>query len=70
MGQEQNSLHHHHHHHHHEHSKKYVDSATRFKYDSLASIRRRKLIAKWGFRVLCVLAALSVLALIAVYTIG
>ena len=47
-----------------------MDSASQFKRDSLRAIERRKLLAKWGFRVLCVIAALSVIALIAVYLIG
>ena len=38
------------HHHHHSHHK--MDGASRFKYKSLLSLRRRKLLAKWLFRIL------------------
>ncbi len=46
-----------------------MDGASRFKYESLKAIRRRKFFAKWGFRALFVLAVLSVAALIIVYVI-
>jgi len=46
-----------------------MDSASRFKYESLRAIKRRKLLAKWGFRALFVVAVLSVIALIVVYII-
>ena len=61
----ENQHQHHHHHHHHKH----IDDATRFKRRSLASIERRKKLAKWSFRALVVVAVLSVLALITVYMI-
>ena len=57
---------HHHHHHHHSHQ---MDSASRFKYERLQAIKRRKLIAKWGFRALFTVAVLSVIALVVVYII-
>ncbi|MBR5084302.1 MAG: hypothetical protein IKX33_06840 [Prevotella sp.] len=54
---------HHHHHHHHSSSsssgkkhKKHMDDSDRFKRHGLSSIRRRKLISKWLFRFLCVVA--------------
>lgn len=59
---------HHHHHHHHQHTNE-MDSASRFKYESLRAIKRRKLIAKWGFRALFTVAVLSVIALVVVYII-
>ena len=56
--------HHHHHHHHH------MDGASEFKRKSLLSIRRRKIIEKWGFRILLAIAAVLALAVVAAYTIG
>ena len=44
--------HHHHHHHHH------MDDASRFKRNSLRAIRIRKLVTKWTFRVLVVIAVI------------
>lgn len=52
----EHSNHHHHHHHHKE------DDATRFKREALTSIRRKKLISKWLFRILCIIAAIMVIA--------
>lgn len=46
-----------------------MDSASRFKYESLRAIKRRKLLAKWGFRALVAIAILAVAALIAVYMV-
>ena len=57
----------HHHHHHHQH---WEDDATRFKRRSLASIKRWKLIKKWAFRALCVLAIIMAILVVLVYTIG
>lgn len=48
----------HHHHHHHHHKK---DDASRFKREALKSIRRKKFISKWLFRILCVVAAIMVI---------
>ena len=62
--------HQHQHHHHHSHSHKHhVDDATLFQRRSLNSIKMQKLIAKWGLRVLLVIAILMVLATILVYNI-
>ena len=55
-------------HHHHTHNQ-HMDSASRFKYESLRAIKRRKLLAKWGFRALVAIAILAVAALIAVYMV-
>ena len=55
----ENTNHHHHHHHHHR-----LDSATKFKQDSLKAIRRRKLFEKWGKIVLAIIAVIM-LALVA-----
>ena len=55
--------HHHHHHHHH------VDSATLFKRRQLAAIKRRKILTKWAFRALCVVAVLMAIAVFVVYHI-
>jgi len=55
----------HHHHHHHSSGKKkkrkHMDDSDRFKRHGLSSIRRRKLISKWLFRFLCLVAASIVL---------
>lgn len=61
MSEHSNHQHHHHHHHHHK-----EDDATRFKRETMASIRRRKLLSKWLFRILCVIAAITVVAAIVV----
>lgn len=52
--------------HHHTHK---MDDATRFKHNSLRSLRRRKIIAKWCKFILLVVAILMVLATIVVYII-
>lgn len=57
----ENINHHHHHHHHHK-----EDDASRFKREALNSIRMKKLIAKWAFRILCVIAAIMVIAAVVV----
>ena len=57
--------HHHHHHHHHK-----EDDATRFKRKSLSSIKRRKIIAKWLFGVLCIIAVFMLILVVLAYTIG
>lgn len=57
----ENSNQHHYHHHHHK-----EDDATRFKRQALNSIRMKKVIAKWAFRILCVIAALLVIAAVLV----
>lgn len=51
------------HHHHHSHHK--MDGASRFKYKSLSSLRRRKLLAKWLFRIL-ILIGISLAVFVAV----
>lgn len=60
MAENSNHQHHHHHHHHKE------DDATRFRKQALNSIRRKKLISKWLFRILCVIAVLMVIAAVLV----
>ena len=55
----------HHHHHHHK-----MDDASRFKRDSLNSIQRKKILAKWAKRALMVIAAIMALLVIIAYTIG
>ena len=55
---------HQHHHHHHHHKE---DDASRFKRKSLLSIRRRKIIEKYAFWALCILAVLMAIATIVVY---
>ena len=60
MAENSNHQHHHHHHHHKE------DDATRFRKHALNSIRRKKLISKWLFRILCVIATLMVIAAVLV----
>ena len=56
---------HHHHHHHHE-----MDSASKFKRDSLKAIEQRKIIAKWGKIALLCIAFLMGIAVIVAYTVG
>jgi type IV secretory pathway component VirB8 len=56
---------HHHHHHHHK-----MDGASKFKRKSLLAIERRKKIIKWLFRILCGIAVIMALLVVAVYTIG
>ena len=60
MSENSNQHRHHHHHHHKE------DDASRFKREALNSIRMKKLIAKWAFRILCVIAAIMVIAAVVV----
>lgn len=55
----------HHHHHHHK-----MDGASKFKWNSLRAIQRKKTIAKWVFRILATIAIIMVMAVIMVYTIG
>ena len=57
--------HHYSHHYHHHHHKK--DWASEYKYKSLMSLQRQKTISKWLFRILCVIAALMVIAVFVVY---
>jgi len=52
------------HHHHHR-----IDSATMFKRKQLAAIKRRKVITKWLFRALCLVAVLMAIAVIVVYNL-
>ena len=63
--------HHHHHHDHHEHHHHHhkMDGASKFKRDSLLAIQRKRLIQKWLFRILCVIAILLFIAVIIVYKI-
>jgi len=63
---EQHDNHHHHHHHHHHHR----DDASRFKEKSLRAIKLNRLAEKWGFRALCLVALLMILAVIGVYMFG
>ena len=58
------SEHHHHHHHHHK------DGASRFKERNLNAIYIRRQIEKYLKIALLILACLSVLAVLLVYTIG
>ena len=57
------------HHGSHRHSRR-VDGATKFKRDSLNSIERRKLMKKWAFASLVMIACLMFMAVIWVYTAG
>lgn len=65
MAEEQKQHQHHHHHHHHK-----EDDATRFKRESLKAIRRRKIIKKWAFRLLCLMAVVMAILVVLAYTIG
>ena len=47
-----------------------MDSASKFKRDSLKAIARKKLFAKWSLRVLVGIAIIMAIAVIAAYTIG
>jgi len=57
---------HHHHHHHHHH----MDSASKFKRDSLRAIALRKTMAKWGKRILVGIAIIMAILVLLAYTIG
>lgn len=65
MAENKEHTHHHHHHHHYK-----EDDASRFKRLSLMSIERRKKMAKWGFRILCVIAVLMAIAVFVVYRLN
>lgn len=56
---------HHHHHHHHHHK---MDGASKFKYQQLKSIQRRRWLEKYSMRALLILAAVMVTAVIVCYT--
>ena len=56
---------HHHHHHHHK-----MDGASKFKYQSLRAISRRKKLEKWLWIFLCMVAVLMAIAVVFVYTLG
>lgn len=60
---------HHHHHEHHHHHHHHEDDASRFKRDALTSIRRKKLLSKWLFRALWIIAFLLMIAVVAVYSL-
>lgn len=60
---EQKSTHTHHHHHHRHH----IDSSERFKNRTLMTAKRRKLIEKYLFRFLCMVALIVVLTCLYVY---
>lgn len=49
---------------------KHMDDATRFKYKSLNAIERRKIIKKYSFMTLIIIALLMMIAVVAVYTIN
>lgn len=57
---------HHHHHHHHHH----MDSASKFKRDSLRAIALKKTMAKWGKRILAGIAIIMAILVLLAYTIG
>lgn len=53
------------HHHHHKHRR--TDWATDFKHKSLNAIKRRKVIEKWLFLALCLIAFIMFVAVIITY---
>ena len=53
---------HHHHHSHYSHDDAFIESRR-----ALSSIERRKIIGKWLFRILCVVAVLMAIAVVVVY---
>ena len=61
--------HHEHHHHHEHHGGKHVDGSERFKIHNLSAAKRRKLMEKWIFRLLCILAIVVTLLCIYLYQI-
>ena len=61
----ENSKHQHHHHHHHHRE----DDASRFKREQLNSMKRRRLISKYLFRALCIIAIIMTIAAIVLYRI-
>ena len=63
MKEEKHNHHHHHHHH-------YEGEASRYKRKSLASIKRNKIIARWAFRALCIVAAIMAVTVVVLYSIA
>lgn len=61
--------HHHEHHHHEHHGGKHVDGSERFKIHNLSAAKRRKLMEKWTFRILCILAIVITLLCIYLYQV-
>jgi ABC-type nickel/cobalt efflux system permease component RcnA len=61
--------HHEHHHHHEHHGGKHVDGSERFKIHNLSAAKRRKLMEKWTFRILCILAIVITLLCIYLYQV-
>lgn len=61
--------HHHHHHHHDHHGKKHVDGSERFKIHSLSASKRRKLMEKGTFFLLCAIAIIVTLLCIILYNV-
>lgn len=67
--QTQQTHHHHHEHHEHHHHHHHMDDASRFKRDSLLSMKRKKLFAKWLFRALWAVAFILLIVVVALYTL-
>ena len=55
-------------HHHHPHHR--MDGASKFKRKQLQQIETNKMIRRWLWRGLCIVAAIAVLLMVAAYTIG
>lgn len=60
----------HHQHRHHHHHRYKEDEATIFKNKNLQAIERRKIIKKWAFRGLCLMAIIMAVLVVLAYTIG
>ena len=65
----QHTHHHHHEHHEHHHHHHHEDDASRFKRESLNSMRNKKLFAKWLFRALWIIAGILAIAVVVVYSL-
>ena len=65
----QHTHHHHEHHEHHHHHHHHEDDASRFKRESLTSMRRKKLFTKWLFRALWIIAGILAIAVVVVYSL-
>lgn len=71
-GEHHHHHHHHHHdseHHHHHHSGKHKDATGEFRKRMFHHVERMRLLRKWGFTILCVIAAIISFIVILLYTL-
>ena len=67
--QQHHHSHYHHEHHHEHHEHHHHHGSERFKIHSLSAAKRRKLMEKWTFRILCILAIVITLLCIYLYQV-